>query len=298
MNSKQTTYIVLKYLPINEEDVKWGMYVKGVGFQSIPPQSSYPAEGHPAGFAFNPKIGRTIDTYALVYLTRGEGLFVSSAVPVKQLNQGYSFMLFPKEWHNYRPMKQTGWDEYWVTFSGTFFDRFIPLMSSKRDPFFDIGINEQIVKLFSEMIICAQQQKPGFQQILTGMLHHILGLMYSITKNDKFEDRNAELIQKACIALREDIQFQLTPENAAKSLHMSYSNFRKLFKQYTGLAPLQYILQLKIEKAKELLSNTDESIKQIAILLNFESTDYFSYFFRVKTGTSPHEYRKVTREHF
>ena len=72
---------------------------------------------------------------------------------------------------------------------------------------------------------------------------------------------------------------KLTPEDIAESINMSYSNFRKSFKQYTGIAPHQYMLQLKLSKIKDLLSSTEMSIQDIAMKLNFESADYFSYFF-------------------
>ena len=85
---------------------------------------------------------------------------------------------------------------------------------------------------------------------------------------------------------------KLTPEDIAESINMSYSNFRKSFKQYTGIAPHQYMLQLKLSKIKDLLSSTEMSIQDIAMKLNFESADYFSYFFRSKTGINPLSYRK------
>ena len=85
---------------------------------------------------------------------------------------------------------------------------------------------------------------------------------------------------------------KFTPEDIAESINMSYSNFRKSFKQYTGIAPHQYMLQLKLSKIKDLLSSTEMSIQDIAMKLNFESADYFSYFFRSKTGINPLSYRK------
>ena len=74
-------------------------------------------------------------------------------------------------------------------------------------------------------------------------------------------------------------------------MNVGYSWFRKLFKNYTGLSPGQYYLQLKIEKAKELLCNSNSPIKKIAQELNFDSSFYFSRIFKDKTGLKPTEYR-------
>jgi AraC-like DNA-binding protein len=72
---------------------------------------------------------------------------------------------------------------------------------------------------------------------------------------------------------------------------MSYTWFRRMFRQYTGLAPAQYIAQLKIQKAKELLSITTKTVKEIALELGYESIDYFSTQFRKQTGQTPTQFR-------
>lgn len=71
---------------------------------------------------------------------------------------------------------------------------------------------------------------------------------------------------------------------------MSYSNFRKLFKEYTGLSQS---LSTGIENtaSEKPLATTGESIKEIAYRLHFESPDYFSARFRAKTGMRPSAFR-------
>ena len=81
----------------------------------------------------------------------------------------------------------------------------------------------------------------------------------------------------------------------AEQLGMGYSNFRKLFKEYTGIAPAMYQHNLRLQLAKELLSSTDESIKEIAYRLNFGSPDYFSSKFKAETGMKPSDYREKCR---
>ena len=94
--------------------------------------------------------------------------------------------------------------------------------------------------------------------------------------------------------MRENLHTELSPETLAASLNIGYSWFRRMFKQYTGLAPAQYQLQLKIQKAKELLMDPKLSIKEIAFRLNFYSHYHFSNLFRKKTGFSPSEFRKMS----
>lgn len=73
---------------------------------------------------------------------------------------------------------------------------------------------------------------------------------------------------------------------------MSYSYFRKLFKEYTGLSPASYFLDIKLQRAKDLLCKTQLSVKEIAYMLNFDSPDYFCTLFKKKTGKRPGDFRE------
>jgi AraC-like DNA-binding protein len=84
------------------------------------------------------------------------------------------------------------------------------------------------------------------------------------------------------------------PEAVASKLNIGYSWFRRVFKEYTGLAPAQYQLLLKIQVAKEWLMDDQIPIKDIAFRLNFNSHFHFSNIFAQKTGLSPSNYRKIS----
>jgi AraC-like DNA-binding protein len=78
----------------------------------------------------------------------------------------------------------------------------------------------------------------------------------------------------------------------AREQKISYALFRKSFKEMIGIAPGQYHLNLKIEKAAHMLKETDFTIAKIAENTGFESEFYFSRFFKKKMGASPSAYRK------
>ena len=109
-----------------------------------------------------------------------------------------------------------------------------------------------------------------------------------LNKNNSHKD----MINRARLRIREALESNLTIQEIADELSMSYSNFRKLFKEYTGLSPAVYQQDLKLQRAKELLSTTDLSVKEIAYRLNFDSPDYFSAKFKIKTGRKPSEMRR------
>jgi AraC-like DNA-binding protein len=82
-------------------------------------------------------------------------------------------------------------------------------------------------------------------------------------------------------------------EDIASRLNMGYTWFRRMFRQYTGITPLQYLLQLRIQLACEMLLSERKTVKEIAFELNFETPFYFSRLFKEKTGFSPMEYKRA-----
>lgn len=77
----------------------------------------------------------------------------------------------------------------------------------------------------------------------------------------------------------------------ASLLGMSEFYFSRQFKQATGISPYQYLLQQRIERAKQLLKRSDRSIADIALICGFNSHSHLSKQFRQFTGTTPKAYR-------
>ncbi len=287
----------IKYLIVNELDLLWGLTVNTVGFQHIEPGSPYPPGNHPTRYLFSTERGRILNEYQLIYITNGGGTFISDSVKKTELKEGNMFLLFPGEWHSYQPAKRTGWDEYWVGFNGINIDNRIQnAFFSKNKPIFKVGLHEEIVQLYKQAINSAREQKTGFQQMLAGIVNHLLGYAYTLDKHYIFEDLQViGHINKAKIIFLENFRTNIKPEEVAKQVNMSYSWFRRIFKQYMGFSPSQYLQELRIQKSKELLTNTPITVKEIAFEVGFENPDYFCTAFRKRTGTTPIKYREFTQ---
>ena len=63
--------------------------------------------------------------YQLVYITKGRGLFSSDSTSERQVCKGRLMVLFPGQWHTYRPLRQTGWTEYYIGFEGPMIDAIV-----------------------------------------------------------------------------------------------------------------------------------------------------------------------------
>ena len=294
---KEDSSIHVRYLLANELDSLWGLTVNTVGCQIVQEGESYPPNNHPTRYLFSAQKGRILEEYQLVYIVEGKGSFVSTEHRQSEVKEGNMFILFPGEWHNYKPNKSTGWTEYWIGFKGRIIDyQFENGFFKKSKPILNIGIQDDVVQLYKRAIEISQKQNAGFQQMLAGIVNQLLGYAYSLDKHLSFEDLEVtNQINKAKILMSENLQTKVTPEEIAQSINMSYSWFRHLFKQYTGFAPNQYILELKMQKCKELLTNTHLSIKEIAYESGFDNPEYLSRLFKTKENMTPLAYRRLTQ---
>lgn len=284
-----------KYLIATERDAQWGLTISTVGYEEISPGDDYPTKGHADGYYFDLQKGRILNEYQLLYLTEGEGIFQSTNQKPTRIKEGDLFLLFPGEWHTYHPLPQKGWKSYWIGFKGrNVDDRVRAGFLSPTKPIYHVGFSSEIVHLYDEAFSKAKEEAAYSQQTLAGIVNHLVGLMYSLERNIILnKDYNyADIMNRARLRIRESLESNLTIQKIAEELGIGYSNFRKLFKEYTGVAPAMYQQELRLQRAKEMLSTTNISIKEIAYRLNFDSPDYFSAKFKIKTGRKPSDFRR------
>lgn len=100
-------------------------------------------------------------------------------------------------------------------------------------------------------------------------------------------------IEKAEQYLQQNFGKKITIDQLAQIANMSVSHFDRKFKREYGCTPLQYLLNIRIEKAKKYLKNNDERIVSIALLCGFSSASSFSSYFHKTVGIKPMEYKKI-----
>ena len=283
----------IKYLTSSREDENWGIFLTSAGSLKIPPQTEYPSQKHPGGYFFTWENGRVLKEYQVNYITEGGGI-LENTHGIFELKKGDVMITFPGEWHRYKPQKLTGWTENYIGFNGPAVNFFLTHnLFDPKSPVIQTGNHEEILDGFLRIFELVKAEPPGFQQIASGMVIKLLGYLVAYHKQKEFSGKEiAGIIEKARFEMRNDVDKQFDLEQFAANNNIGYSYFRRMFKNFTGISPRQYFLQLKIMRARELLLTTDKSIKEISYQLGFDSIYYFSRFFKQKTGMSPSEFRK------
>ncbi|MBG6236267.1 AraC-like DNA-binding protein [Pedobacter sp. CAN_A7] len=284
-----------KYFNISQTEEKWGMYITSVGYSKVVPNENYPNQPHPQSHELTWNKGRILNDFYIIFISKGKGMYGSKSTPPMDISEGTCFFLFPQIWHRYKPDIKSGWEEYWVGFNGSYAQQLMLAdFFSANAPLTNIKLNKDILVLFRRLLDTAKESSTGYPQQLAGITMQLLGLVNTISQHTEFDnDPVGRLISKAKFLLQESFENQLDMEYLASQLPMGYSSFRKAFKKVTGESPNQYHLNLRLNRAKDLLSSTALNINEIADQTGFENVFYFSKLFKKKNGISPSSFRKM-----
>ena len=151
------------------------------------------------------------------------------------------------------------------------------------------GISASVRRTFGEMFREFMMHGRGYEDVCAAQLTMILAeLGRSATDGGTGrETRFAGLLEYIHRHYTED----LCIAELAESEHLSVSRFREVFRRTFGCAPSEYIIGLRLQHARDLLSGTNLTIAEIAEMCGYGDELYFMRLFRKKTGMSARTYR-------
>jgi AraC-like DNA-binding protein len=110
-----------------------------------------------------------------------------------------------------------------------------------------------------------------------------------IGNNNSVYAPRSQLVDDAISLFHSEYAHPFEVSAYAKSCNVSASCFARKFKQQIGISPLQYLIDVRINKACELL-NTSVSVREISSIVGYDDPLYFSRLFKKHTGMSPRQY--------
>lgn len=279
---------------LGESQLNWGVNVLNIGHNIHPPFQPYPDEKHPQSYIFNWEAGRVLSEYQIIYISNGKGILeVKNAEPI-MIEGGTIFLLFPNIWHRFKPLLDTGWEEFWVGFNGHYVEYLMRQdCFNPQNPVLKVGFDNEILNIFIRLIDTSKHESMVFSQMASCFVIQLLGLVNaSALMVDKTKSRQEQIIQAIRFKIQGNWDKNLDFEDIASENNITYDWFRKAFKNILGIAPGQYLLNIKIEKAAQMLRETNLTLSEIAAKTGFENEFYFSRMFKNKMNCTASSYRK------
>jgi len=164
--------------------------------------------------------------------------------------------------------------------------RFASRLHLKRVPL------AHVERLVEEMERECTECPPGYEvAVRAKLLELIVYLSRAYTESDGTEANALLRVGNVIGALEHDYAKEWRVSELLSIAHMSRSTLMRVFRRATGQTPIEYLVRLRIQKAMELLRNSDRTITEIAMDVGFNDSNYFSRQFRRITGSSPRQIR-------
>ncbi len=109
---------------------------------------------------------------------------------------------------------------------------------------------------------------------------------------NKREERSGDIIRTAKKYIEDHFDKDISLDDVSRVVNISPYYFRKVFKEASGLNFIEYLTNIRIEKAKDLLENSNLSIKEICVSCGYTDPNYFSRSFKKNVGVTPTEYKE------
>ena len=235
------------------------------------------------------------DYLMLIYCTAGKGWYeIGDKRYEVNANQ---FIILPKGVpYAFGANDNDPWSSYWIHFDGNLAEEFL---SSTNVPSSIIpGKSSRLqdrLELFEEVYSNYSLDYIKEYMIQTSMC--LYPLLSSFLYIEQFRHYKLAFVQEHSFSMqviyymKENIGNNLTLEQLATNFNYSSSHFSALFQKETGVSPINYYIQLKIQRACQYIELTNLKLFEIAEKVGFDEPAYFTRIFTKIRGISPSEYR-------
>ena len=122
-------------------------------------------------------------------------------------------------------------------------------------------------------------------------LEKIMGACQNIV--GKREEKSNSIIEMAEEYIKDNFHKDVSLDEVSKTVNISPYYFSKIFKEGTGKNFIEYLTNIRMERAKELLSTTEHSMKEICAMCGYSDPNYFSRSFKKNVGVTPTEFKNT-----
>ena len=149
--------------------------------------------------------------------------------------------------------------------------------------------------LFRDILTAMAHKAPGFELIVNARITELIALLYNVSSVSAPADSRYALYTScaydAAHFMQKHLAEHITLNEIAASAHLSPSFFHTVFKNILGVTPHRYLLDLRINTAKSLLTNSDKPLAVVAQESGFDSQVYLNYILKKELGVTPRQYR-------
>ena len=227
--------------------------------------------------------------YLLVLVENGEAVLYIKNRKIP-FSKGDVLVMFPGERIHYKA--NGDWSIKWLGVNGSYADKVFDII--KVTPYHPVFTPKEYKRL-SDVASYIYDLKYDNSDYIKCKTQSLLYEFFSLLLAENNTQTSSDAVDGAINIIKYNFNYKLNIKKIANAYFLDSAYFSRLFKKETGLSPKKYILNLRIEKAKDLLTSTNYSVKEISTTVGYADSLYFSKTFLKETGFSPTQYRKINK---
>lgn len=244
-------------------------------------------------------IGPTVHDYYLIHTVRtGHGIFACRNKQY-ECSAGDTFVIFPGELFRYEADAEEPWHYMWAAFVGRAAGELLQAIGATPDRPVLRGATDEAHALYDRMRETLQEAASPMLDDLACAAYLRL-LLVALGQSDpsrlepggKPRSEAERRVRYAAGFLDTQFAQQVSIERLADDLGYHRTYFSQLFKHYMGKPPKQYLYEVRMEQAAQLLSSTALTVEQVAGAVGYNDPLYFSKHYQKWSGKAPTAYRK------
>jgi len=225
--------------------------------------------------------------YILHYVTAGCGTFCG-----EKFDNTCGYLVCPGELEIVETDKENPYEAYWIMFQGPESAEFLKKCGfSLHNGVFSFAQTKACGDILREALFDINPQNEWVETSqMQAAFYRVMALHLADFKRQDIGDTVAQKVKEY---IQKNYYYDISVEKMAKSFHLSRNYLYMLFKKEYECSPQSYLLNLRIEKAKELLMyERNLTVSEVALVVGFRDPLYFSRVFHKKVGVPPREYIK------
>ena len=236
---------------------------------------------------------RSRKTYAIHFILEGKGSYTVGG-KTYELQAGQGFLITPNTPNSYVADEVQPWKYVYASFCGADDDALVHHAGlGAEQVIFDFPLDEDMVRDIYAMHRAGKKNEARGYDV-TG--YFLLCMSRLVRQHDENGNRSEGIIRKAILYVEDHYSEPIGVEDIAAHVGLDRTYLYRIFQRHLSCSPGTFLLNYRLERAAEHLSDSSLSISEIGLFVGFYDASHFYKAFRAKYGMTPKQYREQSKE--